>query len=150
MPSSWPPREFPHLTRWNHTDTSPQSRRYNCIAWAADNSTRWWWPDPANIGYWPPNIPRVETVDTFVMAYALQGYVTCQDSTLEAGIEKIAVYGLHVGGVVYPTHAARQLVDGKWTSKLGNFEDITHDTLDCLNGPRYGFPVCFLSRPRRG
>jgi hypothetical protein len=35
---------------------------------------------------------------------------------------------------------ARQLPDGKWTSKIGGEEDITHFLLDAVEayGPRYG------------
>jgi hypothetical protein len=148
MPISWSPNEFPRLTNQNHTDTSPVTQRYNCIAWAADNDTRWWWPDAANIGYWPPGIPRDETIDAFLQAYALQGYVQCADGNLDATLEKIAIFGTPVAGEIYPTHAARQLADGKWTSKLGALEDITHDSLDAVSGGRYGIPVCFLARSR--
>ena len=47
-----------------------------------------------------------------------------------------------------PTHAALQLESGAWTSKLGDFEDIEHVTVDAVNGPLYGRPVAFLSRRR--
>jgi hypothetical protein len=93
-------------------------------------------------------IPREETLAAFIAAYALQGYVQCADGALELGVEKIAIYGLMSGSDIEPTHAARQLPDGRWTSKLGNCEDIEHDTLEALNGPRYGAPVCFLRRHR--
>lgn len=146
MTGSWSPQDFPLLTAF--VETSPAARRYNCIAWAAGNDTRWWWPDVANIGYWPPNIPREETVAAFVAAYALQGYAQCANGASEAGFEKIALYGVRVGRDIVPTHAARQLPDGRWTSKLGNCEDIEHDTLEMLNGPGYGAPVGFLRRPR--
>ena len=106
------------------------------------------WPDMANIGYWPPNIPREETVTAFIAAYAIQGYAQCADGALEAGFEKIVLYGVRVALEIVPTHAARQLSDGRWTSKLGNCEDIEHDTPEMLNGPRYGAPVCFLKRQR--
>jgi hypothetical protein len=31
-----------NLTDENHEVTSPKTIEYNCIAWAANNSTRWW------------------------------------------------------------------------------------------------------------
>ena len=144
----WPVVDFPQLGPHNHTITSPSSNLYNCVAWASSNDTRWWWPDPANTGYWPPSVPREETIDAFIQAYATLGYAQCIDETLTIGVEKIAIYGVRVGLDIYPTHAARQLADGRWTSKLGACEDITHDTLDALSGPRYGAPVCFLARTR--
>lgn len=53
-----------------------------------------------------------------------------------------------------PTHMARQLPDGTWSSKLGPNEDITHFTLDALesygraHGARdeYGCDVLYLKR----
>ena len=69
----------------------------------------------------------------------------CSDSSLEAGYEKIAIYVKD--GI--PTHAARQLGDGRWTSKLGKYEDIEHDSLDALNGDgygEYGRVALFMSR----
>jgi hypothetical protein len=127
MTGSWQPQEFPDLASHAHVVRSPRTNRYNCIAWAAGNNSRWWWPDAANTGYWPPNIPREETVDAFVQAYALQGYVQCNDGAQESGFEKIAVYAVRSGIDMVPTHAARQLADGQWTSKLGTCEDIDHD-----------------------
>jgi hypothetical protein len=62
---------------------------------------------------------------------------------MEIGIEKIALY-LKNGA---PSHAARQLPDGKWSSKLGEADDITH-TLDGLNGDRYGAHSKYMQRPR--
>ena len=36
-----------------------------------------------------------------------------------------------------PTHAARQLTSGLWTSKLGDNMDLSHE-LHELEGPEYG------------
>jgi len=36
---------------------------YNCIAFAAGETHRWWWPMGA---YWPEPAPRDETVDSFI------------------------------------------------------------------------------------
>ncbi|NET26084.1 hypothetical protein [Okeania sp. SIO1I7] len=44
-----------------------------------------------------------------------------------------------------PTHAVRQLANGKWASKLGWLEDIEHE-LDALNGDRYGVVGQILKR----
>ncbi len=45
-----------------------------------------------------------------------------------------------------PTHAARQLASGRWTSKLGKAEDIEHDLHD-LEGDLYGIVVLLMKRP---
>jgi len=119
-------------------------RRYNCIAWAAGDTQRNWWPIN---GYWPDGVLRAETVPAFMEAYETLGYRLCFDEHLEEGVEKIALYGTRdQNGVITPTHAARQLQSGLWTSKLGPFEDISHNTLNDVNGPVYGQMICCMSR----
>ena len=44
------------------------------------------------------------------------------------------------------THASLQLADGKWTSKLGFLNDISH-SLHALEGELYGSVVCIMKRP---
>lgn len=132
---------FPGLTSQGYRVTSQQTRMYNCIAWAAGESQRWWWP--SNYSYWPPGAPFEETISAFVNAFAIIGYVECADADLNPRHEKVAIYALN--GI--PTHAARQLIDGSWTSKCGEFEDISH-SLTGLNGSLYGEPVKFLARER--
>jgi len=55
----------------------------------------------------------------------------------------VAVFG--IGAEL--THAARQLDDGTWTSKLGSLEDITHE-LQALEGADYGHVVLFMKREK--
>jgi len=45
-----------------------------------------------------------------------------------------------------PTHAARQLPSGRWSSKLGPMEDIEHELQD-VTGSVYGSVVLVLKRP---
>ena len=125
---------------------SPQTPEYNCIAWAFGQTEAWWWPDKNNQYYWPLTIPRTETLDSFIRAYALQGYGVCQLSDYEEGFEKIAIYADAQGK---PTHAARQLSSGHWTSKLGGLEDIEHFTLEGLNDNQYGSVAIVMKRPRQ-
>jgi hypothetical protein len=148
MPGSWPQHELPNLTNQNCVITSPASRRYNCIAWAAQDTLRWWWPDPMGIGYWPQGINRVVTTESFLRAYGTLGFSLCFDGTLAAGIEKVAIYGKGPAGTEVPTHAALQLENGQWTSKIGPFEDISHETSALVNGPVYGAVICHLARRR--
>ncbi len=37
-------KDFPHLTAQNHRVTSPPSIDYKCVAWAAEDTGRWWQP----------------------------------------------------------------------------------------------------------
>jgi hypothetical protein len=82
------PPPHPHFPRLGSTGfkvTSPATPRYNCIAWAAGDQSRWWWPTLPY--WWPPQVPREDTVEAFVRVYAMLGYTPCQDGTLEAGFE---------------------------------------------------------------
>jgi hypothetical protein len=149
MPGSWPPQDHPHLTQDTCVITSPRSNGYNCIAWAAGDNTRWWWPVPLRgINYWPAGVPREQTIAAFVAAFGTRRFAPCRDGSLEEGIEKVALFARPMGALLVPTHAALQLESGQWTSKMGSLEDIVHITLDGVNGPAYGEAVQFLSRPR--
>jgi hypothetical protein len=133
---------FPRLRGTAYRTTSPASDVYNCIAWAAGDTEHWWWPgDPART-YWPPGSPTLEALDAFRDAFATLGYAVCEQADLEPGFEKIALFADADGT---PTHAARQLRDGMWTSKLGMSEDIQH-ALEDLAGAVYGSVVLILKR----
>jgi len=136
--------QFPRLKDGTYEILSPADRRYNCIAWAAEDSNRWWWPRVGVGGYyWPTPVTTPSTLETFEAAFASLGYVRCADGNLQAGFEKIALYGLN--GV--PTHAARQRSDGAWLSKLGMSVDIMHTAADDVCGSDYGEVAFFMERP---
>lgn len=118
---------FPRLTSDSYKQTSSPTPDYNCIAWAAGEDDRWWWPDAADIYYWPEQVVRAETVDAFVQAFALLGYFQCETGQYEDGFEKVVLYQSSASGK--PTHMSRQLVDGSWTSKLGQTSTSTITTL---------------------
>ncbi len=46
--------------------TSWLTDNYNCIAWAAGDSQKWWWPDPEGESFWPRGIDRKDTVEAFI------------------------------------------------------------------------------------
>lgn len=73
------------------------------------------------------------------------GYEECADADLNDGYEKVVIFA---DAEMKPTHAARQLPDGQWTSKLGSLQDIAHAKVENLNGDAYGAPVRFMQRPR--
>ena len=132
---------FPALNVFNSAETSPATNRYNCIAWAAGEDRRFWWPHPSY--FWPKGAPRIVTIAAFVDAFATLGYSVCSNDRLDFGLQKVALYTLN--GI--PTHMARQLSDGAWTSKLGTSVDIRHKTLTALSGPAYGNPFLAMHRP---
>lgn len=137
-------RAFPGLHGKAWQCTSGATSSYNCLAWAAGDTAHWWWPgDSAEDYYWPAGIERAETLATFVAAYALLGYAPCSSMEPEPGYEKVALFAAPDG---FPTHASRQLPSGRWTSKLGEGEDIEHD-LEDVGGAIYGSVVQLLRRP---
>src|ERR1700755_2516488 len=125
----------PGLERSIFELTSPRTEEYNCIAWAAHDTEHWWWPGG---GFWPRGAAERETLAAFEAAFATRGFTRCESPALEAGYEKVALYA--IDGV--PTHAARQLADGSWTSKLGALEDVRHP-LEAFTVIDYGQPVRF-------
>ena len=137
--------EFPYLSADGVTCTSPFTPNYNCIAWAASDQSRWWEPDPWFLKYWPPTAPRQYTLQAYQSAFHSLGYYVCCDGLHHVGVEKIAIY-MKLG---QPSHAARQLQSGKWTSKLGNFVDVRHDTPHGVEGPGYGSVALYMCRPMR-
>jgi hypothetical protein len=133
------------LSRSEYRETSPADRHYNCIAWAANDDQNWWWPHPSDETFWPPGVPRIESVGGFIDAFRALGYEPCDHADLEPGFEKIVFY---IGEDGLPTHAARQLDSGRWSSKLGELEDIEHE-VDGLEGELYGTIGPVMRRPQR-
>jgi hypothetical protein len=136
---------FPDLRATGYEVTSEADEAYNSIAWAAGETGQWWWPDRSGSDYWPVDASRAVTLIAFVHAFQSLGYEVCQGEQLETGFQKVAIYANHLG---FPTHAARQLPNGLWTSKLGRAEDITH-SLEGLVGETYGTTVQIMRRPMR-
>src|SRR6266404_4099638 len=128
---------FPNLRNAVFLITSEPDEAYNCIAHAAGISDIPWWPAAEGTPdvYWPSAVVREETLEAFEAAYAVIGYMPCDGPDLEPGFEKIALFADARGN---PTHAARQLSSGAWTSKLGQLDDIEHATLEALEGDLYG------------
>ncbi len=135
---------FPRLKKAGYNITSPATVEYNCISWAASDTGALWWPDPQNIGYWPDGVPRTETLEAFLKAFETLGYIPCNTEKHEVDFEKIALYIDYNGK---PTHAARQLSSGRWTSKLGRLEDIEH-RLDDISGSLYGSVAVIMKRSK--
>ena len=80
-----------------------------------------------------------------IRAYEVIGFERCENGELDAEHEKVALYADRDD--VY-MHAARQLPDGHWTSKLGREDDIRHEHPDHLSGRAYGTVYCYMRRRR--
>jgi hypothetical protein len=150
------PGWFPQLSRVGFVIddvTSPYTIDYNCIAFAAKDYTQPWWPMPHHISlryyYWPPGLPREypATIENFINAFKTLGYEQCKSAERERGYEKVAIY---VTANNEPTHMARELGDGVWFSKLGDFQDIRQHTLEAVETASYGQPKYFMRRRLSG
>lgn len=138
----WDKGHFPNLNSANHNISSPCTTTYNCIAWAAHITDRWLWPAHP---FWPYALNNNKSVLIHLIRFfESHGYERCDDCKLEIDFEKIAIF-TNEGE---PTHAARQLPNGCWTSKIGAYEDIVHLYVDDVGGPFYGRPDIFMKRSR--
>jgi hypothetical protein len=111
--------------------TSWPTDSYNCIAWAAEDQSYWWWPDPDGESFWPQGVLRQPSIVAFVAAFETMGYEACDSYDPEPGYEKVAIFA--IGNTV--KHMARQLPSGAWTSKLGEWWDIAHESVDGVQDP---------------
>lgn len=140
--SEWIDQTFPG-SQAGYALTSPPSDEYNCIAYAAGDTTSWWSYVP---GYnWPAGVKRGDAAEYLIAVFEDMRYKVCNDAGLETGYEKVAIYA----NAGLWTHAARQLPDGRWTSKLGPGEDIEHATPDVLEGDAYGAVRYIMRRERQ-
>ena len=135
---------FPALTDTNHRETSKADPTYNCIGHAAE-TTQWWEPVKVIGGnvYWPPSAPFEPTVNAYTKAYESIGYEQCANGDNEEGYLKVAIFVKN--GV--PQHAARQISETEWTSKLGQALDIAHP-LKAVEGAIYGQASVFLRKAK--
>lgn len=127
---------------------SQRTSDYNCAAWAIYDTTANWWPLPVEEApeyVWPEGALRDDTIEALIDGFSRMDFQLCDTPDLEDGFEKIAFYATQ-GGT--PQHVARQLENGRWTSKLGDEEDITHKSLRDLSAWRYGDPVRYMRRRR--
>ncbi len=81
-------------------------------------------------------------IEALERAFTALGYENSENDRLEAGFEKVALYH----SSTFYTHAARQLPDGQWTSKLGRAEDIEHGSPEDLAGGVYGEVIRIMKR----
>lgn len=138
FPSYFP--EFPNSRHDPFIEKSAIDPDYNCIAWAYGTDKKRLWPNLPHY-YWPEGIPNEPTIEAFIQLFASIGYVECDNGDLENNYLKIAIYQKNGE----PTHAARQLENGKWASKLGRYWDIHHSIFAMANGD-YGDVVKYMKR----
>jgi chromosome segregation ATPase len=85
-----------------------------------------------------------EKLKELIEAFKLEGYAICKDGTHKRGVEKVVIYVKNG----YPTHIARQLESGLWTSKCGLMQDVGHESH--VERDVYGLAHTFMHRRRDG
>jgi hypothetical protein len=142
--------KFEKLRPSDYVGKSDPDWDYNCIAWAMGRKDSPWWPSTLTGYHWPRNLPREdvgqETLPNFINAFKRLRYKVLRQKnySLQNGFEKVAIYAK---GRQNPTHAARQLPSGVWTSKIGDEEDIEHVSPTVLEGREYGMVAVVMKRP---
>lgn len=127
---------------------------YNCLAWAVGDSLHRYWPfeasDPQGVGFdWPAGLPSGETVDAVDAFFRHFGFTPCADATQETGFERVALY-VDPNDNSVPSHAAWQLEDGRWASKIGRAGiDCLHLTPEAIHSRGTGVVKRFYRRPRQ-
>ncbi len=143
---------FPSLRPDTYRITSPKDDKYNCVAWVARDTGKWW--EPAVDGFFwprvinPADLDPDDDLDEYVRMFSELGFTACENGELEPGLEKIAIFA----SCSSFQHVAYQAPDGAWSSKLGFLNDIRHKSPDDLVGPQPGaYPnvAAFMARPRQ-
>lgn len=141
-------RRFPKLLPGRYRITSPKDRRYNCFAFAANDTQHvWLYTGPGYLSGGPKEV-KGDSLDDLTRVYGLLGLQVCDTPELEPGMVKIAIY---LDRDAMPSHVARQTRRGTWKSKLGKAQDIEHDTLALLEGDApndYGCVVRLMQKTR--
>jgi hypothetical protein len=135
---------FPNLKLANFSYESLRDEDYNCVAWI--HGAEWideiedaWVQFKDDYGNWDVSLNR------YIQYFREFGYEVCQNKFLEDGYLKIALYFDNKGNEF--KHVARQLPDGKWASKLGDWEDIIHENIEVLLGKLYGNDLLIMQKP---
>jgi hypothetical protein len=95
--------------------------------------------------YWPKGVRDDGSIDCFIELFQKLKYkkINKTDVGLEIFYEKVAIYENIFG---HFTHVAKQKCSGIWWSKLGEDQDIYHNTPDGLESSGYGKPEHILKK----
>lgn len=137
---------IPALKNATYQKTSEPDGNYNCVAHVFDDRSRPWSPslDLYSWAFWPDDIPSLPSQSAFRALFAKYGYEDCETGDPEDGYEKIAIFEKH--GLV--SHVARRQGRGWWSSKLGDEEDIAHESTEAVTGSGFGYGTvtCYMRR----
>lgn len=131
---------FPNSYKHPLRITSPEDSQYNCLAWAHQDTQKWW--DSDEDYYWMEGIPRNQKLTTFIQLFERLGFTIANNIGSEQERIRVALY---TTDNIHCAHVARQLSNGLWTSKLGVSYDVEH-TLEALEGELYGRVYCVMRK----
>jgi len=145
MPEAFLRKLWPNLNPTNYELKSDYTSEYNCVAWALGINT-----DPIDLSLDEEGEPLLYpdlTCLVYIEHFEKEGFVLCDSPDWEENYEKIVLY--ERGGETFE-HVARQLEQNLWTSKLGEWEDIEHTTLEALKyDGYYGVPTWYMKRLKK-
>src|SRR5262249_40151901 len=124
---------FPRL-REEFEVLAAASPSYNCIGWSLGFNNSWVWPVEAG---------QTVSLYHFDALYRYYGFTRVNKLAYrrQPDHDKVVLYAARrANGHITPTHAARQMPDGSWTSKLGSLPLIRHLHPHDVAGPSYGSP----------
>lgn len=81
-------------------------------------------------------------MESLTDVFAGLGYELCDDGIAEVGYQKVALYE----DECIAQHAALQMPNGRWRSKMGQGPLIEHHSPDSLSGELYGTPTIFMKK----
>ena len=144
---------FPDLKNdVNFEILSPQTLKYNCIAWAMQFEDRWvdifeypghWWPD---------GVEKTMSPSALIHAFEAVGFNLCDNNNWEDGFDKVVLY--KKADEDQWTHAARIVSETTEHSKFGLSFDGTHShNILCATGlgyenQSYGVAYAFMKRSK--
>ncbi len=144
---------FPDLKNdVNFEILSPQTPKYNCIAWAMQFEDRWvdifeypghWWPD---------GVEKTMSPSALIHAFEAVGFNLCDNNNWEDGFDKVVLY--KKADEDQWTHAARIVSETTEHSKFGLSFDGTHShNVLCATGlgyenQSYGVAYAFMKRSK--
>ena len=139
---------FPNL-KDKYDETSEETDSYNCVAYILEIDDKW---IDSYSYYWPDDLKRGDSPQHYAEFFKRKNYDNkrvdfekCDKGNFEKGIEKIAIFQDKFGNF---THVAIQLENENWSSKMGDYEDIIHYSLEAVGKGDYGEPVIFMQRKR--
>ena|ERR1035438_274850 len=128
---------FPNLTNDKFQFTSEWDPNYNCVAYINDIKDEY-------VQFYDEATRTYDTsLKRYISYFEEFGFRVTENSDLQEGITKIAIsYDENKEF----RHVCKQLPAGEWTSKLGDWEDITHINPNVLLGNLYANELIFMEK----